>query len=99
MGRFVVALVLGGYLAGAVSAAPADGKWSAHPEVPIDGSAIPFVARFGALGDERNPKVLCRECFGHHPHGLEVSDSTIVDFFEKPFAPVEKKQDILSKVK
>ena len=104
---------------------PADGKWSAHPEMPVNLSeklaktgipiflvyggqdqscppeinAVPFIERFKAAGGEKNLKVLYRSYFGHHPHGMEVGDQTIVKFFEQPFVPVENKQDILGKVK
>ena len=66
---------------------------------PAEINAIPFIRRFKAAGGEKNLKVLYREYFGHHPHGMELNDPTIVRFFEQPFVPVENKQDILGKVK
>ena len=104
--------------------APADGKWSAHPEMPLnlaeklaktgipvflvyggqdqscpaEQNAIPFIKRFKAAGGEKNLKVLYRSYFGHHPHGMEVGDLTIVKFFEEPFVPCEESKNILGEV-
>ena len=87
--------------------APADGKWSADPRMPLnlaerlaetgipvylvyggqdkscppELNAVPFIARFKAAGGEDRLKVLYREYFGHHPHGVDVDEDTIVDFF------------------
>ena len=108
-----------------VQMAPADGKWSNDPRMPVNMAeklaktgipvflvyggqdkscppeinAVPFIERFKAAGGEKNLKVLYRSYFGHHPHGMEIGDPTIVNFFEQPFVPVEKRQDILGKVK
>ena len=104
-----------------VQSAPADGKWSADPRMPVNMAdklaktglpvflvyggqdqscpaeinAIPFIARFKQAGGEKNLKVLYRAYFGHHPHGVEESDPTIVNFFEKPFVSTQKTQDLL----
>ena len=107
-----------------VQMAPADGKWSSHPEMPVNMAeklaktdipvflvyggqdkscpaeinAIPFIERFKAAGGEKNLKVLYREYFGHHPHGMELNDPTIVRFFEQPFVPAVESKDILGGV-
>jgi len=96
-----------------VKTAPADGKWSADPRMPLNMAerlaatgipvflvyggqdkscppelnAVPFIARFKAAGGEKNLKVLYREFFGHHPHGVEESDNAIIDFFTRPSDP------------
>ena len=87
--------------------APADGKWSADPRMPLnlaerlvetripvylvyggqdktcppELNALPFIARFKAAGGEEWLTVLYREYFGHHPHGVDVDEDTIIDFF------------------
>ena len=85
---------------------PADGNWTADPEMPVNKAAalaaakIPvllvyggcdtivppkqncllFAERFKAAGGEL--KVIPRDLFGHHPHGLDPDKTQpIVDFF------------------
>lgn len=41
--------------------------------------AEPFIRRFQAAGG--NLKVVKRTSYGHHPHGVELDENTIVDFF------------------
>lgn len=87
---------------------PADGNWTADPEMPVNKAAalaaakIPvllvyggcdtivppkqncllFAERFKAAGGEL--KVIPRDLFGHHPHGLDPDKThPIVDFFAK----------------
>ena len=50
---------------------------SAPPAV----NAIPFIERFKKAGGEHNIETLYREYFGHHPHGFELNDRTVLDFF------------------
>ena len=40
-----------------------------------------FAARFQKAGGDLT--VTCRPMYGHHPHGIEVNETTIKDFFEK----------------
>lgn len=40
-----------------------------------------FIPRFKAAGGEI--KVIYRSLFGHHPHGFDEGDTTVVDFFQK----------------
>ena len=87
--------------------APADGKWSNDPRMPLNMAerlaatripvylvyggqdkscppelnAIPFIERFKSAGGEDCLTVLYREYFGHHPHGVDVDDDTIIDYF------------------
>ena len=88
---------------------PADGAWSADPEMPVNkasliaGANIPvllvygtcdtvvppdvncrlFAERFKAAGGDI--KVVARDMFGHHPHGLDPGKTQpIVDFFTAP---------------
>ena len=96
-----------------VQMAPADGKWSNDPRMPVNMAenlaktgipiflvyggqdkscppeinAIPFIERFKAAGGEKNLKVLYREYFGHHPHGVELNDNAIIDFLTRPSDP------------
>ena len=65
---------------------------------PAEQNAIPFIERFKAAGGEKNLKVLYREYFGHHPHGMELDDPAIVRFFERPFVPAVESKDILGGV-
>ena len=58
-------------------------------------NAVPFLAKYRAAGGEKSLKVLYRSFFGHHPHGVELDDPAIVNFFEKPFVPDAKAQNIL----
>ena len=107
-----------------VQTAPADGKWSHDPRMPInlaeklaateipvflvyggqdrscppERNAMPFIERFRQAGGAKSLKVLYRSFFGHHPHGFDVGDRTVVDFFEKPFVSEAKAQDILGEV-
>ena len=87
---------------------PADGNWTADPEMPVNKASalaaakIPvllvyggcdtivppkqncllFAERFKAAGGEL--KVIPRDLFGHHPHGLDPDKTQpIVDFFAK----------------
>ena len=48
---------------------------------PPELNAIPFISRFKAAGGEEWLTVLYREYFGHHPHGVDVDEDTIIDFF------------------
>ena len=50
---------------------------SCPPEI----NAVPFISRFKAAGGEDRLTVLYRPFFGHHPHGVEVDEDTIIDFF------------------
>ena len=43
-----------------------------------------FIPRFKAAGGEI--EVIYRSLFGHHPHGFEENDATVVDFFGGSFA-------------
>ena len=107
-----------------VQTAPADGKWSHDPRMPInlaeklaateipvflvyggqdrscppERNAMPFIERFKQAGGAKSLKVLYRSFFGHHPHGFDVGDRTVIDFFEKPFVSEAKAQDILGEV-
>ena len=49
--------------------------------VPPDRNCELFVPRFRAAGGEIT--VVKRDAFGHHPHGLDVGDATVVDFMRK----------------
>lgn len=40
-----------------------------------------FISRFKAAGGDI--KVLRRGAYGHHPHGMEIDDQSIADFFRK----------------
>lgn len=40
-----------------------------------------FIPRFKAAGGDI--RVIYRKAYGHHPHGVEVNETTIKDFFEK----------------
>ena len=40
-----------------------------------------FASRFKKAGGDITVK--CRDLYGHHPHGVEVNETTIRDFFEK----------------
>ena len=66
---------------------------------PPERNAIPFIERFKKAGGAKTLKVLYRSFFGHHPHGFELDDPTVVDFFEKPFVADAKAQNILGEVK
>ena len=57
---------------------------------PPEQNAVPFIARFKAAGGEPRLKVLYREYFGHHPHGVEESDNAIIDFFTSDAAKSSK---------
>ena len=48
--------------------------------VPPIRNAELFAGRFKAAGGDI--KVVCRKNYAHHPHGVEESESTIIDFFE-----------------
>ena len=48
--------------------------------VPPAANAETFAARFKAEGGDI--KVVKRGMYGHHPHGVEVDETTIKDFFE-----------------
>ena len=50
---------------------------------PPESNAEPFIERFKAAGGEKNLKVLYRPYFGHHPHGVELNDSAIIDFLTR----------------
>ena len=65
---------------------------------PAEMNAIPFIERFVWAGGEKSLKVLYREYFGHHPHGMDLNDQTVVRFFEDPFVPTSTAQDLLGVV-
>lgn len=46
--------------------------------MPVNNSEL-FAARFKRAGG--NLKVVCRTMYGHHPHGVDLNDNTIIDFF------------------
>ncbi len=48
-----------------------------------------FVSRFRNAGG--NIKVVCRGAYGHHPHGVEMDDMTIANFFINAFEKTENK--------
>ena len=41
----------------------------------------PFAERFRAAGGEMES--VCRGLYGHHPHGIETDETTIMDFFNR----------------
>jgi len=49
--------------------------------VPPELNAQLFAARFRKAGGDVTVK--CRDLYGHHPHGIEVNETTIWDFFGK----------------
>ena len=49
-----------------------------------------FISRFKAA--KGNIKVVCRGAYGHHPHGLEIDDTTLADFFANAFEKTESKK-------
>ena len=56
--------------------------------VPPSRNALPFAKRFKAAGGDIT--VVAREMYAHHPHGVEVDESTIKDFFLSEGAPSAK---------
>ena len=60
----------------------------ADPVVPPSRNALPFAKRFKAAGGDIT--VVAREMYAHHPHGVEVDESTIKDFFLREGAPSAK---------
>ena len=49
---------------------------------PPDYNCEPFMERFRAAGGDLTVKK--RGLYAHHPHGVEVDETTIKDFFERP---------------
>lgn len=48
-----------------------------RPEV----NALPFADRVRRAGG--NLRLVCRPLYGHHPHGMEAGDTTVVDFLSQ----------------
>lgn len=50
--------------------------------VPPDFNCRRFAAAYKAAGGKpQNLKVVCRGSYEHHPHGVEVDENTVIDFF------------------
>ena len=54
----------------------------ADPVCPPDFNCEPFMERFRAAGGDLTVKK--RGLYAHHPHGVEINETTIKDFFERP---------------
>ena len=54
----------------------------ADPVCPPDFNCEPFMERFRAAGGDLTVKK--RGLYAHHPHGVEIDETTIKDFFERP---------------
>jgi len=52
------------------------------PVVPPKQNSLLFADRFKKAGGDI--KVVARNSYAHHPHGVEESENTIVDFFTRP---------------
>ena len=52
------------------------------PVVPPEKNCLLFVPRFQKAGGDI--KVVARSSYAHHPHGVEESENTIIDFFTRP---------------